>query len=84
MSLRVFWSDRLETMADRMLDEWASRPFGDPFARTCVVVDEPATREWLRDRFLLRRAPGGRRVLGNRRCGGRRGRVVLKKVQRRK
>ena len=65
MSLRVFWSDRLETMADKMLDEWASRPFGDPFARTCVVVDEPATREWLRDRFLLRRAPGERRVLGN-------------------
>ncbi len=65
MSLRVFWSDRLETMADKMLDEWASRPFGDPFARTCVAVGDMATRNWLKDRFLLHRAPGVRRVLAN-------------------
>lgn len=65
MSLRVFWSDRLETMADKMLDEWASRPSGDPFARTCVAVGDMATRNWIKDRFLLHRAPGVRRVLAN-------------------
>jgi exodeoxyribonuclease V gamma subunit len=70
-SLKVNWSDRLEELADKMFDEWTHRPFGDPFARTCVIVNEPATREWLRDLFLLRdhslldRAPDGRRVLGN-------------------
>lgn len=65
MSLRVFWSDRLETMADRMLDEWTSRHPHDPFERVCVAVGDMATRNWLKDRFLLHRAPGVRRVLAN-------------------
>ena len=65
MSLRVFWSDRLETMADRILDEWTARLPRDPFERTCVVVGDMATRNWLKERFLLRREPGARRVLAN-------------------
>ncbi len=65
MSLRVFWSDRLETMADRMLDEWTSRHPHDPFERVCVAVGDMATRNWLKDQFLLHRAPGVRRVLAN-------------------
>ena len=31
MSLRVFWSDRLERLADEMFAEWTARPAGDPF-----------------------------------------------------
>lgn len=65
MSLRVFWSDRLETMADELLDEWVARPPRDPFERTCVAVGDMATRNWLKDRFLLHRGPGVRRVLAN-------------------
>ena len=66
MSLRVFWSDRLEELADKMLDEWIDRPVGgNPFERTCVAVGNMATRNWLKDRFLLHRAPGRRRVLAN-------------------
>ena len=65
MSLRVFLSDRLETMADRILDEWTARLPRDPFERTCVVMGDMATRNWLKERFLLRREPGARRVLAN-------------------
>ena len=65
MNLRVFWSDHLETMADRMLDEWAGRHPQDPFERICVAVGDMATRNWIKDRFLLHRAPGIRRVLAN-------------------
>jgi exodeoxyribonuclease V gamma subunit len=65
MSLRVFWSDRLEMLADRMLDEWTFRASGNPFERTCVAVGDMATRNWLKDRFLLHREPGVRRVLAN-------------------
>ena len=66
MSLRVFWSDRLEELADRMLDEWDNRSAGgNPFERICVAVGDLATRNWLKDRFLLHRAPGRRRILAN-------------------
>lgn len=66
MSLRVFWSDRLETMADKMLDEWIDRPVGgNPFERTCVAVGDMATRNWLKDWFLLHREHGQRRILAN-------------------
>ena len=66
MSLRVFWSDRLEELADKMLDEWIDRPVGgNPFERTCVAVGDMATRNWLKDRFLLHRAAGTRRILAN-------------------
>lgn len=65
MSLRVFWSDRLEEMADKLLGEWSSRPCGSPFERTCVVVGDMATRNWLKDRFLLHAKPAARRVFAN-------------------
>ena len=66
MSLRVFWSDRLEELADRMLDEWIDRPVGgNPFERICVAVGDMATRNWLKDRFLLHREHGRRRILAN-------------------
>ena len=65
MDLRVFWSDRLDEMADRMLDDWGGGRLAGPFERTCVVVGDMATRNWLKDRFLLHRAPGSRRILAN-------------------
>ena len=63
--LRVYWSDRLEKLADRLFSEWEGTPVRDPFARTCVVVSDLSTRNWLQRHFLLRRKPGARRILAN-------------------
>ena len=63
--LRVFWSDRLEMLADRMFAEWEMMPVRDPFASMCVVVGDISTRNWLQRRFLLHRKPGVRRILAN-------------------
>lgn len=63
--LRIYWSDRLEMLADRMFAEWEMMPVRDPFARMCVVVGDISTRNWLQRRFLLYRKPGVRRILAN-------------------
>ena len=76
--LRVFWSDRLEELADRLFAAWEGRaparpdsatPDGksvrDPFFRICVVVGDLSTRNWLQRHFLLHRKPGYRRILAN-------------------
>ena len=70
MALKVFWSDHVEELADRLLGEWVKHPVEDPFERVCIVVGEPATRVWLQRRFLLDYAtrPGcnpARRILAN-------------------
>jgi exodeoxyribonuclease V gamma subunit len=65
MPLNVYWSDRLEDLADGLFGRWDSGAGKDPFARTCVVVGDMATRNWLQSHFLLRRRPGPRRVLAN-------------------
>lgn len=65
MPIEVVWSDRLERLADALLDRWASDVSGDPFARCCIVVGDLATRDWLRRRFLLDRPAGRRRILAN-------------------
>ena len=76
--LRVFWSDRLEELADRLFAAWEGRaparpdsatrdgkPLRDPFSRICVVVGDLSTRNWLQRHFLLHRKPGARRILAN-------------------
>lgn len=65
MSLNVYWSDRLEALADRLFGEWERGPVDDPFSRTCIVVGDMSTRSWLQSHFLLHRRPGGRRILAN-------------------
>ena len=65
MSLKVYWSDRLEELAERLFAEWEGTPVRDPFARTCVVVSDLSTRNWLQRYFLLHRKPGARRILAN-------------------
>ena len=74
--LRVFWSDRLEELADRLFAAWEGRaparpdsatrdgkPLRDPFSRICVVVGDLSTRNWLQRHFLLHRKPGARRIV---------------------
>ena len=63
--MKVYWSDHLERMADRMFGEWEVSSVADPFSRICVVVGDLATRNWLQQYFLLHRRPGPRRILAN-------------------
>ena len=65
MPLKVFWSDRLEVLAEQMFEAWESMPVRDPFARVCIVVGDIATRNWLKSYFLLHRRSSRRRVLAN-------------------
>ena len=65
MSLKIYWSDRLEALAEKLFTDWEQRPSADPFARTCIVVGDMATRNWLQDYFLCRRTERQRKVLAN-------------------
>ena len=65
MSLKVCWGDRLELLAEQLFKEWEENPVRDPFARTCIVVGDMATRNWLQSYFLLHRRSGARRILAN-------------------
>ena len=51
MSMRVHWSDNLENMADGLFNEWAENK--SIFERTCIVVRDMATRDWLKSYYLL-------------------------------
>lgn len=65
MSLKINWSDRLEALAEKLFSEWEQRPVSDPFAKTCIVVGDMATRNWLQDFFLCRRTDRERKILAN-------------------
>lgn len=61
--VQVYWSDRIEALAERL---FALRgKSGDPFARTCVVVGDPASRDYLQSFFIAGKAADGRGVLAN-------------------
>ncbi len=51
MSITVRWSDRLELLAEGLFDEWSRER--TVFRRTCVVVRDLATRDWLKSHYLL-------------------------------
>ncbi|MBR4223101.1 MAG: exodeoxyribonuclease V subunit gamma, partial [Victivallales bacterium] len=53
MSMKVYWSDSLEQLADRLFKEWGKEK--NPFVRTCIVVRDMATRDWLKTHYLLER-----------------------------
>lgn len=61
--LKVLWSDHLENLAEGLFRTWEETSVRDPFARTCVVVGDAATQNWLQSFFLLHHRPGHRRVL---------------------
>ncbi|MGN0852172.1 MAG: exodeoxyribonuclease V subunit gamma [Kiritimatiellia bacterium] len=63
--LDVFWSDRLELLAEGLFACWEEGTSDDPFARICIVVGDMSTRDWLKRHFLLRHRPGKRRILAN-------------------
>ena len=55
MQISVHWSSRLECLADKLLEslqnEWKKHP--DPFDKFCIVVNDSATANWLKEHFLL-------------------------------
>lgn len=57
----VFWSDRLEVLAEGLFRCWETSLAGDPFAQYCVVVGDLATRNWLQHFFLMSSLPTERK-----------------------
>ncbi len=54
MSITVKWSPDLKRLADDLLDSWETvRQNADPFAKTCIVVNDPFTEKWLKRYFLV-------------------------------
>ena len=65
MSMKVFWSDRLEKLAEGLFCQWDAVSSQNPFSRICIVVGDMATRNWLRHYFLFQRKEGSRKILAN-------------------
>lgn len=63
--MKVYWSQRLDALADRFYEIREADTAADPFARTAVVVPTPLRGDWLKARFLLDRPAGRRRILSN-------------------
>ncbi|MBO4513448.1 MAG: exodeoxyribonuclease V subunit gamma [Victivallales bacterium] len=53
--MKVNWSPRLETLADGLLEQWAelSRREASPFGKICIVVNDKASENWLKQYALL-------------------------------
>ncbi len=51
MSMTVYWSDCLEILAKGLFDEWGKEQ--SAFERTCIVVRDMTTRDWLKSYYLL-------------------------------
>jgi exodeoxyribonuclease V gamma subunit len=48
--IRIFWSDRLENLAQLLFERKTTG--GDPFERECTVVGSPVMEGWLKQYFL--------------------------------
>ncbi len=53
-TITVQWSSHLEDLADELLKSVTERP-GSPFDKTCIVVNDSATENWLKQYFLQER-----------------------------
>ena len=55
MSMKVNWSPRLEELADGLLEQWVelSKREASPFGKICVVVNDKASENWLKQYALL-------------------------------
>ena len=59
MSLKIYWSDRLEALAEKLFSDWEQRPSSDPFAMT---VHKSQGSEF-RDVAIILPPDGGSRLL---------------------
>lgn len=64
-SIDVYWSDRLELLADEMFEKCELDSSSDPFEKRCVLVGDIATANWLKNYFLLKRKSGANRIFAN-------------------
>lgn len=53
--LEVFWSDRIEDLANRLMRDLAAIPRSDPFKKEVVLTSTPTMGAWLRHYALLDR-----------------------------
>ncbi|MBR6372511.1 MAG: exodeoxyribonuclease V subunit gamma [Victivallales bacterium] len=53
--MKVNWSPRLEELADGLLEQWVelSKREASPFGKICVVVNDKASENWLKQYALL-------------------------------
>ena len=53
--ITTYWNNRLELLADKMLDIWEKekRANRNPFSKICIVVNDSATENWLKQYYLL-------------------------------
>lgn len=65
MSVKVFWSDRIENLAEGLFRQWDAVASQNPFSRICIVVGDMATRNWLQQYFLFHRKNGVRKIFAN-------------------
>ena len=63
--MKLFWSHRLEDLAERLYEDVAASRGDDPFARACVVVGHSLRGDWLREFRLFERPDAARPVLAN-------------------
>lgn len=64
-NINVYWSDRLEMLADAMFEECEQNFSTDPFEKRCIVVGDMATRNWLLNYFLMKRSSHSKRIFAN-------------------
>ncbi len=57
MSISIKWSASLESLADGLLRAWedAASSAHEPFGKTCIVVNNIATANWLKQYYLVDR-----------------------------
>ena len=55
MNFSVNWSPDLKALADDLLEKWKKTRLdkADPFAKTCIVINDAFTEKWLKKHFLL-------------------------------
>ncbi|MBQ7650830.1 MAG: exodeoxyribonuclease V subunit gamma, partial [Victivallales bacterium] len=56
-NISVNWSPDIKALADTLLRKWkrVRSKEADPFAKTCIVVNDAFTEKWLKDYYLLER-----------------------------
>ena len=55
MPMKLYWSHRLEALAERLFLDAEALRGDDPFARSCVVVGHSLRGDWLREFHLFDR-----------------------------
>ena len=61
---QLVWSDDLETLAKRLIQDYEKNIGTDPFATSCIITGNPLRGNWLH-RFFVQHAPQNRPIVAN-------------------